>query len=198
MELVNEWIAQYGYAGIFSLLVLGIVGLPVPDETLLVFSGYLVYRGQLHLLPTIAAAFLGSLCGISVSYTLGRLTGYFFIEKYGSKVHIKMERVHQVREWFRRLGRFALTFGYFIPGVRHLTAYVAGASELEAPVFALFAYAGALLWSTSFILLGYFLGEQWNRVSGQVHRYLAIGGLGAASLAAAFFLWRRWRAKPTA
>jgi membrane protein DedA with SNARE-associated domain len=44
---VLAWIAQYGYLAIFSLLVLGIVGLPVPDETLLTFTGYLVFRGHL-------------------------------------------------------------------------------------------------------------------------------------------------------
>lgn len=193
MELVSHWIAQYGYIGIFSLLVLGIVGLPVPDETLLTFAGYLVSRGQLSLAPTVAAALLGSICGITLSYLLGRLTGYVLIERYGSKLHIKMERVHQVHDWFRRLGRFTLTFGYFIPGVRHLTAYVAGASELEWPVFALFAYTGGVLWSATFIALGYFLGEQWSRVSGEAHRYVLAGCavLGAAGLL--YWLWRRRR-----
>ena len=43
MEGVFEWVARYGYAGIFLALVLGIVGLPIPDETLLVFCGYLKF-----------------------------------------------------------------------------------------------------------------------------------------------------------
>ncbi len=68
---MEQWIAQYGYLGIFSLLVLGIVGLPVPDETLLTLAGYLVYRGQLLLIPTVLAALLGSLCGITLSYSSG-------------------------------------------------------------------------------------------------------------------------------
>src|SRR6516225_10416948 len=68
-----QWIAQHGYAGIFSLLVFGIVGLPVPDEWLLTFSGYLVYKRTLLFLPTFGAAFLGSACGITVSYLLGRV-----------------------------------------------------------------------------------------------------------------------------
>jgi len=63
---------SYGYAAIFSLLVFGIVGLPVPDEWLMTFAGYLVYKRHLHLLPTYAAASLGSMCGITVSYVLGR------------------------------------------------------------------------------------------------------------------------------
>jgi undecaprenyl-diphosphatase len=67
--------------------------------------------------------------------------------------------------------------GYFIPGVRHLTGYVAGASELSFSNFALFAYTGAFCWAATFITLGYFLGEQWNDVLRGVRetKHLMIG-----------------------
>lgn len=191
MEHILHWISNYGYFGIFGLLVLGIVGFPVPDETLLTFAGYLVFRGRLRFPPTLLAAFLGSACGITISYTLGRVTGYFVIEKYGSKLHLKMDRVARIHDWFRRIGGVTLTFGYFIPGVRHLTAYVAGASELELPRFALFAYTGAALWTTTFVCLGYFLGDQWSRVTGEAQKYVAFVVAGLAVLASALFWWRK-------
>lgn len=43
MDLGFEWITHYGYVAIFVLLMLGIVGLPVPDEALLTFVGYLSF-----------------------------------------------------------------------------------------------------------------------------------------------------------
>jgi membrane protein DedA with SNARE-associated domain len=46
-QQVLAWLTQYGYLALFSLLVLGIVGLPVPDETLLTFTGYLIYEWHL-------------------------------------------------------------------------------------------------------------------------------------------------------
>jgi membrane protein DedA with SNARE-associated domain len=55
-----------------------------------------------------------------------------------------------------------LTIGYFVPGVRHVIAIVAGSSGLEYRTFALFAYAGALFWTGIFITAGYYLGEQWQ------------------------------------
>ena len=73
METLSQWVFHYGYAGIFFLLVLGIVGLPIPDETLLTFAGYLVFRNHLKLTPVYAAAFLGSICGITISYGLGAM-----------------------------------------------------------------------------------------------------------------------------
>ena len=78
-----------------------------------------------------------------------------------------MARVHG---WFERRGRWTLLVGYFIPGVRHLTGYVAGASELPLPSFMLFAYIGALCWAATFTTLGYFLGEEWSRVLGTLHQ----------------------------
>ena len=50
---VLQWVATYGYVAIFSLLVFGIVGLPVPDEFLLTGCGFLVYQGHLQLVPTV-------------------------------------------------------------------------------------------------------------------------------------------------
>ena len=51
--------------------------------------------------------------------------------------------------------------------MRHFTAYAAGISELEPPHFALYAYSGALIWVSTFIGLGYFLGERWKAVRGE-------------------------------
>jgi membrane protein DedA with SNARE-associated domain len=195
MDLVLDWITRYGYFGIFGLLVLGIVGLPIPDETMLTFAGYLIYTGRLRPVPTLAAAMLGSLCGITTSYLLGRTSGYFLLEKYGPKLRIKTEHVRLVHDWFRRIGRFTLSFGYFVPGVRHLTAYVAGASKLEYPVFAVFAYSGGVVWSCTFIGLGYFLGDQWDQVSENAHRYLLIAGCVLALAGGAYFVWHRSRKK---
>src|SRR2546428_11753232 len=107
-----QWITHYGYVGIFSLLVFGIVGLPVPDEWLLTFSGFLVSKGTLHFVPAFAAAFLGSACGITVSYTLGRLFDTYVLVKYGWVLHITPERLARVRRWFEHRGRWTLLVGY--------------------------------------------------------------------------------------
>ena len=83
MDAGTVWITQYGYGAIFVLLMLGIVGLPVPDETLLTFAGYLVFKEKLAFLPTLLAAFLGSSCGMSVSYACGRGLWTYLIKKVG-------------------------------------------------------------------------------------------------------------------
>jgi len=190
---VTQWIAAYGYPAIFVLLVFGIVGLPVPDETLMTFTGYLVYAGHLKLAPAFLAAFGGSACGITISYILGRTFGIALIHRYGKYIHLTEERIQYAHNWFERVGRWGLTFGYFIPGVRHFTAYAAGMSNLEPHLFAVFAYAGAFIWASTFIALGYFLGERWESTSERIHHYLMIAtGVGLV-LALIYLAYRRWR-----
>jgi membrane protein DedA with SNARE-associated domain len=175
MEIASHWIIHYGYFGLFSLLMLGIIGLPVPDETLLTFAGYLIYKHQLHYIFTLLAAYLGSICGISISFLLGHSLGLWLIRKYGKYVFITPEKIDHVHSWFQRYGKWGLVIGYFMPGVRHLTAYVAGASKLEYPTFALYAYSGGLIWASTFVYLGYALGNEWQKVLGRIHQHAVIG-----------------------
>jgi membrane protein DedA with SNARE-associated domain len=67
---------------------------------------------------------------------------------------------------------------------------VAGASRLPLPVFALFAYAGALLWTVSFLSVGYFLGEELPRVHQQIHHVTTILGGLLLALVAGYLLFR--------
>jgi membrane protein DedA with SNARE-associated domain len=190
METILQWVAHYGYAAIFSLLVLGIVGLPVPDETLLTFAGYLVYKGDLRLIPTYASAVVGSMCGITISYILGRSVGIFLIHRYGWIFHITPARMGKVHSWFDRFGTWTLLVGYFIPGVRHVTAVVAGTTKLRPLLFSIFAYSGALIWAATFIALGVIFGDQWSQVVKQVDRHIVKITLAFVILMTVYLVWR--------
>lgn len=174
MATILHWVTQHGYLGLFSLLVLGIIGVPLPDEVLLIFAGALVDKGDLRLVPTIATAFCGSMCGITLSYGVGRTLGFALLHRYGHLIHLPADKVEQMRPWFERWGKWGLLVGYFLPGVRHLTAYIAGTSRLSLAVFALFAYTGAFVWSMTFIAVGYMLGEKWQPFSAALHRHLLL------------------------
>lgn len=158
---LSMWLLEYGSIGIFILLTLGIIALPVPEETLMVISGILMHNHKLCIPPTLAAAYLGAIAGITGSYLIGRTAGYYFIPKYGPWIGLTPERVEKVHNWFERFGKWTLVIGYFIPGIRHFTGLIAGSTQLSYKQFALFAYSGAILWVSSFLSIGYFFGAQW-------------------------------------
>ena len=168
-EMIFSWVSHYGYGMIFSLLVFGIVGVPIPDETLLTFVGYLISRGDLHPIPSFIAAFLGSICGITLSFIIGRTGGVHLLRKYGPRLHLTEDRIKRNENWYVRIGQWSLLLGYFVPGVRHLVAIVAGMHRLRYSGFAFFAYTGGLIWSVTFILLGYYAGEKWDLVRQRIH-----------------------------
>ncbi len=89
-----------------------------------------------------------------MSYWLGRTFGMKLIHGMGEYVRITEEHVHKAHAWFERVGHWGLTFGYFVPGVRHLTAYAAGMSEVAPHQFAVFAYSGG-------VPLGGYISEPW-------------------------------------
>ncbi len=153
------------------MLVFGIIGLPVPDETLLVFSGYLISQGRLHPWLTFLAGYSGAICGISGSYIIGRTAGHALVERYGRYLHLTQARLDQVNRWFDRIGHWLLTVGYFIPAVRHFTALVAGMSGVKFRTFALFAYPGAVIWVSVFLVLGQFVGKNWRAAMLVIHHY---------------------------
>src|SRR5205809_7065043 len=104
------WIGQYGYPAIFFLLIAGIVGFPIPDQLLLIISGYLVLTNSLSLTPTLLVAVLGSICGITLSYLLGRGSG-----SYLAKKHFAAHRLQNTSNYFTRFGGRSLVFIYIVP-----------------------------------------------------------------------------------
>jgi membrane protein DedA with SNARE-associated domain len=164
MHPLLNFVAQYTYAGIFISLGLGIIGLPLPDETILAFAGFMIYKGKLLGIPAFLSSFAGTSCGITTGYLIGRYFGHSVIDRHASKLHLRHEHITKARQWYDKYGKFALAAGYFIPGVRHLSAIIAGASLLPYRVFAFYAYIGGFLWVMTFILFGYLMGEEWHKV----------------------------------
>lgn len=158
-ELLSNWLIQYGSIALFFLLVAGIIILPVPEETLMVVAGVLMSKGNLNIPFTMIAAYAGAICGITVSYLLGRTAGHYLIAKYGSWVGLTHERLDQVHHWFQRFGKWTLLIGYFIPGVRHFTGFASGMTFLDFRKFGLFAYSGAIIWVSTFLSIGYYFGN---------------------------------------
>ena len=189
-ETLFNWLTYYGSFSLFILMALGIILLPVPEETLMVTAGILISQGKLEALPTMLAAYLGSMCGITGSYLIGRTIGYHLLEKYGSWVGVTTTKIKRAHDWFEHYGKWTLVIGYFIPGVRHLTGICAGTSYLEYPIFALFAYFGAIFWVSTFLSIGYFFGDYWT----SLYVYaLSIADeiiLGALAVVGLLLLWR--------
>ncbi|MFD1884396.1 DedA family protein [Paenibacillus wenxiniae] len=161
MDLVLLYISRYGYVAISGLLAFGIIGLPVPDEMLMILVGYLSSKHVLHLPLVWLFSYIGSLCGMTISYWIGRSVGTTLIVRYGKWVGLSMEKYEKIQSWFHRYGRWTIFFSYFIPGVRHMAGYVSGISNMSLRPYLMICISAALLWTVVFISIGYFAGHHF-------------------------------------
>ncbi|MBO8170475.1 MAG: DedA family protein [Bacillaceae bacterium] len=193
LQLLGDSISRYGYWALFFVFYLGLIGFPVPEETLLVFSGFLVHTGHLDYVTTITVSYLGTISAMTTAYLIGRFLGYPFIMRYGRRLGMSREVIQKTETWFNRVGKFAIPIGYFIPGVRQFTAYFAGMSHLTFRSFALFAYTGGLVWSITFVTLGRVLGANWKPVFTFVSSYIAVIAGGILILILMVYVYRYWK-----
>ncbi|MEC1697569.1 DedA family protein [Schinkia azotoformans] len=184
---------HYGYFGIMFLLILGIVGIPIPDEFLLTYIGYNVYLEKLSYVLSLGSVFIGAIIGISISYVLGIKLGSPFLHKFGPRLHFTEKRIETTHRLFEKFGPYLLFIGYFIPGVRHITAYLAGINTMSFKKFALFAYTGAVFWGFTFITLGRTLGKNWHRVEFMIDQYRVyfIPFILIAIISVIFIYWKK-------
>ncbi len=184
-----ELVTRYGYLAIFVLYTAGIFGFPIPDETMLVFIGFLVKKGTLNYLLAMFSAFFGICVGITVSYLIGLTGGVFVLKKFGKSLLLNEARMKKTSEWFDKYGKWSLVFGFYLPGIRHLTAVFAGTTKMKYGHFAFFTYLGAFIWVNSFLLLGGIIGDITGFTE-KLHAHSAlVASIIACALLAAFLFW---------
>jgi membrane protein DedA with SNARE-associated domain len=168
---LHYFIDHFGYIGIMVVLMLGIVGMPIPDELLLTYIGYRISTGSMSYPISFVFGFIGAIAGIFISYYLGVKLGLPFLQKIGPKIHITEKRIEQTKALFAKLGPSVLFICYFIPGIRHLAAFLAGFNAYDRKKFMLYAYSGAFVWVFTFLTIGNYLGKNWIIIKQYMDEY---------------------------
>jgi membrane protein DedA with SNARE-associated domain len=184
------WLGHYGPVVLFFAQMFGIFGVPIPDELLLTVAGALVRHGELNGPATVFAAIGGCSTGITGSYLLGRTVGITTLHRV---LHIRESSLARAQRWFKSFGVWLLAFGYFVPGVRHVTAIAAGSTPLDYWQFARAAYPGAVLWCAVFLGTGYIAGDRLGDLTLFIQGHLGVAGAVLFAAAAIYILvTTRW------
>lgn len=154
-----SYIQSYGYLIIFLFLFFGIVGIPAPEESLLFFLGILISQQQLDGIYCFFVSWFGATMGMIVGYGIGYYFGHPFMKRYGKYIGMKAERWERTNQLFEKYGKWLVVFGFYLPGVRQISPYMAGVTRFPFLLFLFLAMAGALLWVAPIIALGLFLGQ---------------------------------------
>jgi membrane protein DedA with SNARE-associated domain len=185
---VSQFVADWGYIGIVLIVVLGNVGLPVPEETVLALAGYLVWSGRLQLLPVLVAGVFSAVVGDNLGYWLGHQYGRTAVERY-SRWLLRPGHVMTAERWICRYGLLAVCAARFVSGLRFLAGPLAGAVGLPFRSF----FAGNLLGAVVFVpyavgigyAIGYGLGPyvaHLQHTLGGIGRVMLVGGVAMAAV----------------
>ena len=186
---VAHWLLAYGYAGVFILVALESLALPLPGETILVTAA--IYAGKTHNLRIdilIATAALAVVVGGGAGFLLGRNGGHRLLHRYQRYLHLDDARLRLGQYLFKEYGGRVVFFGRFIALLRSVAAFLAGANHMALGRFFAFHATGAIAWAALFGLGGYFLGDEAERVTGTAG--LLIGIVGGTALVVGFLYIR--------
>jgi membrane-associated protein len=153
-------LAEYGYTALFFVFCLGIIGLPIPNEVIVMTGGATTAEGLLHPLPSFLLTYLGVCCGLTVGFAVGRFIGLPILERVGRGPKI-VPYIVKSQQLAEKYGSAVLLVTYFIPVVRNVIPYVMGAAAMRFTVFAIYAYSGALVWTMLFFMIGRVTGAEW-------------------------------------
>ncbi|MGG1608955.1 DedA family protein [Bacillus wiedmannii] len=166
MELheLLSYIEQYGYWALFFCLWLGIIGMPIPDEMIVMSGGFVSSLGILSVIPAFLLTYLGVVSGLSLGYILGKIFGTKVLDKLLKKKKKKAKYLLKSQQMVEKYGHYALVTSYFIPVVRHIVPYLVGMNNMSFRIYALYSYTTGFVWTLIYFVLGSLFGQHIERV----------------------------------
>ncbi|MDB4575782.1 DedA family protein [bacterium] len=180
--MLESLLTTYGYPAL-------IIGTFLEGETVMILAGVAAHLGYLSLDWVIICGFCGTVIGDQLYFFLGRRHGKSMLTKRPSwqapaaRVFRKLER-HQIL--------LILSFR-FLYGIRTVTPFAIGMSDISYLRFALLNIFGAGIWAVTIALAGYYFGQAMETVLGDIKHYeleLITGIVACSALVWAIYLYR--------
>jgi membrane-associated protein len=185
---LGAWIYVAAAALVF-LETTALLGFMIHGELALLLAGVAAERGDVSLIAIITLVCAAAVAGDLVSLLLGRRLGRPFLERHGARAGLGAARLARVDAFFERHGGKALFLGRFTGFLRATIPFVAGSSGLAPRRLLPYNIASALVWTTTFTVLGYAFSESFTRAGETATR---VGLVGILLATTAFAVRSRW------
>jgi membrane protein DedA with SNARE-associated domain len=170
-------IMHFSYVGLFVILVLCGLGLPLPEEAVMVMGGYLVYKGITNLWITMVVGIAGAIIGDMLIFQLGRKWGEAaFMQPQLRRIFSK-QGLERTEEYFKTHGDKTLFFARFISGFRAAAFLISGVLKMRTSRFLLIDFVAAAIYVPLFVYLGYYFGKDMDtalKLTGKIHSLMLI------------------------
>jgi len=191
LQILREWLTEWGYWAVAGALLLENAGVPVPGETILILASVLAYKSELRLPIIIAVGTAAATLGDNIGYWIGREGGRPLLEKWKAFFRVRDAHIQRGEDLLEKHGPVAIFFARFIAGARIVAGPLAGVLHMHWRRFALFNFLGAVVWVSVISSLGYLFGSQADRLIVLLKKVDLV--VLVAALAAAAVVWLRAR-----
>lgn len=189
-SLVLALVHDFGYAGLFVVMILGNVAMPVGTEIVVPIAGAAAAAGHLSSWILVGAiATLGEIVGGVLLYTLGYYAGEPVVHRFGRRAEHELERIHA---YYERHGRKTVFLCRFIPFVRGIASLPPGISRMQKRYFLTYHTLGSAIFCFGLAFMGFSLGKNFTGMLPLVRRFSLVL-IVVAVVAIALLAWTRRR-----
>jgi len=196
---VQSIVRDVGYPGVFVLITLESTLIPIPSELVMPFAGYMASQGEFSLPVILVINSVAALLGSGICYWIGVVGGRPFLEKYGKYFLLRAHDIEKTEAFFAKHGKKTVLIARFVPVIRHVISVPAGIARMPLRAFFVQTFLGSTIWGGALILLGYYVGANWETFAKPLKRVdLLIGVILVLALVALGirFVVRRRRERP--
>ncbi len=162
--LVSSYLEHFTYLGLFVVLMLCGLGMPIPEDIALLAGGYLVHRGITRYPITLAVSLLGVVAGDNSLFLLGRHFGSGLVRYFGLERPRRKLQIERIQEFMQRHGHRAIFYARFLAGLRALINLTAGSFGVKPGVFFIYDLLGAVISVPVVVTIGYLFGTQLEKI----------------------------------
>ena len=194
---MTNWL-DWGYLGVFVLMVLENVIPPLPSEVIMSVAGIAAAKGQMDFTLLVLVGTFGCIVGNLFWYEIGIRYGYRrlkpFVDRWGRWLTMDWEDVEWLRGFFDRWGGITVFLFRFMPIGRTVISIPAGLLHMRRGTFILYTAAGSAVWNVILVGVGYWLGTNFETID----HWIAPGVTAIIVGVIALYLWRvvTWKPRP--
>jgi membrane protein DedA with SNARE-associated domain len=193
-EGVVYYITRYGYIAIFIILFLQEVGIPnpIPVELLLIFTGYLSFKGLLYLPYVIITTITADFIGANILYFIFYASGTYLIQKKPRWIPISEKKIIRFKEKINNGGWLSIYLFRLISLTRGYTSVVTGLLHIKPRVYLPIVLISAFTWTMVYAILGFILGPSWNIIVKNIDQFkFVLFGIMLIIICISIFIWLR-------
>jgi membrane protein DedA with SNARE-associated domain len=195
LKWLVDTIGTMGYPGIVFLMFIESTFIPLPSEIVIPPAGYLISQNKMSWAGVILSGTVGSLLGALFNYCIAVYLGRPFILKYGKYFGVSQKHFFQGEKFFLRHGNISTFIGRLILGLRHYISFPAGLCRMNLAQFSFYTAAGASIWVAILAYIGYFVGNNEEKVVEVARQWSIVVIIGCIVLVIGYIFWHRRRSK---